>query len=336
MKTDDTPLVSVLMPVYNGEKYLKEAIDSILNQTYTNFEFIIINDGSTDKSEEIILSYTDTRINYISNSANIKLIKTLNVGLNAATGKYICRMDADDVSMPNRLEVQVDFMENHPEYVMTGSYVHTIDDMGERQTTIEYYTKDEDLRFALLQYCPFIHPSVIICNDILKKNNYHYLEDYLHAEDYHLWTILAEEGKVANIPLFLLDYRVHNQQISSMHEEFQIKQMKRIQEAHLRRLFPKYSLDILSLIFNKDVLSLITKSDIYLSLIIIKELYANHFDSAMGRFLVKRWKNLIQVQKAYSIKAIFAIVFSSITWKSSWKFKELIVLFFKLRLFNFK
>ena len=333
MKLVDSPLVSVLMPVYNGEKYLKEAIESILNQTYTNFEFIIINDGSTDCSEEIILSYTDTRINYISNSANIKLIKTLNVGLNAATGKYICRMDADDISVQNRIEVQVDFMENHPEYVLAGTYVNTINELGQLQKTIEYYTQDEDLRFAMIHYCPFIHPSVILRNDILKKTNYHYLEDYIHAEDYHLWTILTNEGKVANIPLYLLNYRVHPEQISSVHEEFQNKQMKLIQEDYLKRLFPFYSLDILSFIFNKDVSSVSIKCDNYLPLTVIKELYAIHFDSAMGRFLLKRWKNLIQGQKAYSIKAIFEIVFSTITWKSSWKFKELLVLLFRIRLF---
>lgn len=335
MKLVDLPLVSVLMPVYNGEKYLKEAIESILNQTYTNFEFIIINDGSTDKSEEIILSYTDTRINYISNSANIKLIKTLNVGLNAATGKYICRMDADDISLQNRIELQVDFMENHPKYVLAGTYVNTINELGQLQKTIEYYTQDEDLRFAMIHYCPFIHPSVILRSDILKKTNFHYLEDYIHAEDYHLWTILANEGKVANIPLYLLNYRVHPEQISSVNEQFQLLQMKRIQEAYLRWLFPSYSLDVLLVIFNKDIASVPIKTDKYLAITHIKDLYAIHFDSALGRFLVKRWKHLIQGQKAYSIKAIFEIVFSTITWKSSWKFKEILVLFFKLRLFNF-
>lgn len=324
------------MPVYNGEKYLKEAIDSILNQTYTNFEFIIINDGSTDCSEEIILSYTDTRINYISNSANIKLIKTLNVGLNAATGKYICRMDADDISVQNRIEVQVDFMENHPEYVLAGTYVNTINELGQLQKTIEYYTQDEDLRFAMIHYCPFIHPSVILRSDRIKKNNYHYLEEYIHAEDYHLWTILANEGKVANIPLYLLNYRVHPEQISSVHEQFQRQQMKHIQEAYLKWLFPSYSLDILSFIFNKDNCTVSIKYDNYLPFTVIKELYAIHFDSAMGRFLVKRWKHLIQRKKKYSIQFMHEIFFTKITWKSSWKFKELIVLFFKMRLFNFK
>ena len=107
------PLVSVLMAVYNGEKYLLEAIESILNQTYTNFEFLIINDGSTDSTEEIILSYSDQRIRYIKNEQNLKLIASLNKGLDLAKGKYIARMDADDISLPDRLEKQVNFLERN-------------------------------------------------------------------------------------------------------------------------------------------------------------------------------------------------------------------------------
>lgn len=335
MKPADTPLVSIIMPVYNGDRYLKEAIDSIVKQSFTDFEFIIINDGSTDKSEEIISSYDDIRIVYIKNPENYKLIKTLNIGFSIAKGNYICRMDADDVSMPDRLEVQVDFMENHPEYVMAGSYVNKIDELGQRKNTIEYYTKDEDLRFAMIYYCPFIHPSMILRNDILKKNNHQFREEYIHAEDYHLWTILAEKGKVANIPLYLLEYRVHSQQISALHSEFQNKQMKLIQQEYLKRLFPSYSSEIISFIFNKDISSLGIKYNNYFLVNVIKELFHAHSNSAMGRYLVKRWKHLIQSQKKYSIKFTCEIFFSKITWHSTWTFKELIVLFFRVRFFNF-
>ena len=107
-------LISIILPAYNAEKYLKEAIDSILAQTYTNFELIVINDGSTDKTEEIILSYQDSRIRYIKNEKNLKLIRTLNKGIGLAKGKYIARMDADDISLPHRLKEEVEFMEAHP------------------------------------------------------------------------------------------------------------------------------------------------------------------------------------------------------------------------------
>ena len=105
-------LISVILPAYNAEEYIYAAIDSILQQTYTNFELIVINDASTDHTEEIILSFSDKRIRYIKNEQNLKLIKTLNKGIALANGKYIARMDADDISMPNRFQIEYEFMEN--------------------------------------------------------------------------------------------------------------------------------------------------------------------------------------------------------------------------------
>ena len=138
------PLVTVLMPVYNGEKYLKEAIESILNQTFKDFEFLIINDGSTDNSVKIIQSFNDLRIRLIHNESNIGLIKTLNKGLKLSNGKYIARMDCDDVSLPKRLSVQINFMEKHPEIGVCGSWVKII---GLEQKFINKYPqKHEEAR----------------------------------------------------------------------------------------------------------------------------------------------------------------------------------------------
>jgi glycosyltransferase involved in cell wall biosynthesis len=131
------PLVTVLMPVYNGEEFLHEAIESILKQTYLNFELLIINDGSTDSSENIILSYPDTRIRYIKNESNIKLIATLNNGFALAQGKYIVRMDADDYSVKERLQKQVAFMEANPEVTLAGSWFETIGDEPSRVVKYE-------------------------------------------------------------------------------------------------------------------------------------------------------------------------------------------------------
>ncbi|MFN5442865.1 MAG: glycosyltransferase family 2 protein, partial [Crocinitomicaceae bacterium] len=159
------PDVSVVMPVYNGEQYLKEAIESILSQTYVNFEFIIINDGSEDNSEEIILSYNDPRIVYIKNLENLKLIKTLNIGFSKAKGKYIARMDADDISLPRRLEKQVDYLERNPDIGVLGTGVFL---KGEKEISkLLYHTDDKSLRFALAFYCPFIHPSVVLRKAVL-------------------------------------------------------------------------------------------------------------------------------------------------------------------------
>ena len=111
---NNLPLITVLMPVYNGEKYLQQAIESILKQTFTDFEFLIINDGSTDNSENIILSYDDSRIRYIKNEENLRLIRTLNKGIELAKGKYIARMDCDDISLPYRFEKQLKEFQNNP------------------------------------------------------------------------------------------------------------------------------------------------------------------------------------------------------------------------------
>ena len=121
---ESSPIVTVLMPVYNAEKYLAEAINSILNQTFTNYELLIINDGSTDKSEEIILKYSDKRIRYIKNDKNIRLVATLNKGIELAKGKYIARMDADDISVPTRLEKQITLLENNEDIGVCGSFLY--------------------------------------------------------------------------------------------------------------------------------------------------------------------------------------------------------------------
>ena len=124
------PEITVLMPVYNGEKYLRPAIESILNQTFSDFEFLIINDGSTDNSESIILSYKDERIRYVKNENNLKLIKTLNKGIDLARGKYIARMDADDISLPTRLEREIEYMESHPECGLVSVFPYVMSESG--------------------------------------------------------------------------------------------------------------------------------------------------------------------------------------------------------------
>ena len=120
------PKITVLMPVYNGEKYLRESVDSILNQTFTDFELLIINDGSTDSSMEILNSYSDSRIRIVTNEVNLRLIKTLNKGIDLATGEYIARMDCDDIADPKRLEIQLQYMEKHPDVAVCGTGVKAV------------------------------------------------------------------------------------------------------------------------------------------------------------------------------------------------------------------
>ena len=160
--------VTIILPVYNAAQHLNEAIDCILHQSYSFFELLLINDGSTDGSEEIIQSYTDSRIRYIKNPKNIGLIDTLNLGFSLAEGKYIARMDADDICSLNRLEKQVEFLnENHSVGLVGSDY----ESFGTINKSIHYPSSYEELKFSALFYNPFCHPSMMIRKEIIVKNN---------------------------------------------------------------------------------------------------------------------------------------------------------------------
>jgi glycosyltransferase involved in cell wall biosynthesis len=194
--------VSVLMPVYNAQAYLREAMDSILAQTYRNFEFVIINDGSIDATKDIILSYSDPRIAYYENEENLKLVETLNKGFGLCKGEYIIRMDADDISFLNRIEKQVKFMEAHPEIGISGTAVHSF---GFTEGNFYYESADQMIRYKLLHECHLSHPAVILRTSILKA---HQLKmTILHGEDYDFFLRIAEHCQMANLPEVLIHYR---------------------------------------------------------------------------------------------------------------------------------
>lgn len=217
MKSSETP-ITILLPVYNGEKYLREAIESILNQTFIDFEFLIINDGSTDTSEEIILSFDDSRIRYIKNEQNLKLIATLNKGLEIANGKYIARMDADDISLPNRLEKQLQFMEENPEVGICGTYLRNI---GKASNEVRFETIDEEIRYRLLFSTYLRHPTVMMRKSTIDDHQLLYEKEYIHVEDHQLWLRFAQVSKLAILPAILLNYRVHDSNISKVFQEKQ-------------------------------------------------------------------------------------------------------------------
>ena len=204
------PTISVVMPAYNGEKYLREAIDSILDQTYKNFEFIILNDGSTDNTEEIILSYDDPRIVYVRNEENLQIVKTLNKGIDLAKGKYIARMDADDIAYKDRLKTQVKFMDTNLEVAVCGCLMDSTDN----SQLIYKFPFGEIANFHLLYGPPVAHPTVMIRRSILTLNNLFYDETIKYAEDYDLWSRIAKVAKIDNIPRVLVSYRTHSNQIS--------------------------------------------------------------------------------------------------------------------------
>lgn len=204
------PKVTVLMPVYNGEKYLKEAIDSILNQTFSDFEFLIINDGSTDNTVGIINSYNDSRIRLVHNDKNLGLITTLNKGFDLARGEYIARMDCDDVSLPDRLSKQVVFMEAHPGIGVCGTWFEFMD-CGQ---VIKWPEQHDAIKAQLFYNTALGHPTVMMRTDVIKRYEFYYDSLYEHSEDYELWIRLSEVTQLSNIPEILLKYRIHPDQIS--------------------------------------------------------------------------------------------------------------------------
>ncbi len=252
-----TPVISVLMPVYNGEKYLNEAIDSILNQTYTDFEFIILNDGSTDRTEEIILSYDDPRIVYVKNKENLQIVKTLNKGIALAKGKYIARMDADDISLPERFKKQVGFMEEHPHIDICGSAIRFLDE----SYTVWYPPQShEAIKIELLFGSALAHPTIMATTEFFKKNPYNIF--YNKAEDYALWMETIDNYQFYNFQEVLLFYRVHENQSSTLTETAQWEVSCRVKEAYISKL--SFCLDAQNL---KILYDFLCEKDIQLDLL---------------------------------------------------------------------
>lgn len=207
------PKVTVLMSVYNGDTFLKEAVESIIEQTFGDFEFLVIDDGSSDSSVEIIRSYGDRRIRLISNEKNIGLAASLNSGIRMASGEYIVRMDSDDISLPDRLQRQVDFMETHREIAVCGSYMETI---GEQIQVVKKPINSKLIKCFLLAGSPFSHPTVLLRTSLIQRYDLYYNEDYSAAQDYDLWARILQIAPGWNIDEVLLHYRLHNRQLSIM------------------------------------------------------------------------------------------------------------------------
>jgi glycosyltransferase involved in cell wall biosynthesis len=204
------PTISVIMPVYNTGSYLHDSINSILQQTFTDFEFIIINDGSTDNSEEIILSYTDARIRYLKNEKNEGLVYSLNRGIDAARGIFIARMDGDDISELTRLEMQHYYMKQHVRISVLSSFVNLIDNKGNHtgfwKDDKENYTVKAIRTFLPVNNC-VAHPTVMIRTELLKE--YRYNRNQPLSEDYDLWLrIVSDGGIIDKLPIGLLQHRI--------------------------------------------------------------------------------------------------------------------------------
>ena len=213
-----TPKVSVVMSVYNGEKYLREAVDSILNQTFRDFEFIIIDDGSTDSTPEILRSYEDPRIVLLRNEQNIGLTKSLNRELAVAQGEYIARMDADDVSLPERLEKQANFLEGHPQVALVGTAFAGIDERGQVRWEWQEALTDLEIKWQLLIENAFGHSTTMFRRDAAAAVG-NYPEERVVCQDYALWSLMARRFSLANLPEILVYRRDDGSGVSYERQE---------------------------------------------------------------------------------------------------------------------
>ena len=214
-------LVSVVMSNYNTPvHYLKLSIDSVLTQIYPNFEFIIIDDGSTDNSLELIKSYDDPRIRLICNESNLGLTKSLNLGIKLSKGEFIARMDSDDICYPERFEEQVAYLRANEDVIVCGSWVDVIDENGHKKQKHGYCDVIPDMesyRICLLfgNNPTIMHPSTMINHRLLSDYHIAYHEEYRYAQDYRLWISCAKHASCTIIPKHLIQYRRHNKAISA-------------------------------------------------------------------------------------------------------------------------
>ncbi len=208
------PLVSVVMSVFNGERFLADAVESILDQSFRDFEFIVIDDGSTDHSGSILDSYQkgDPRVR-VHHQENSGLIYSLNHGCGLARGKYIARMDADDIAVTDRLMWQADFMETHGEVAVLGGAVEFIDEAGRMLESMRYPVEDHEIKSALFHHSAIAHPAVCIRKEALASVG-GYRTAFVDAEDYDLWLRMAEGSQFANLEWVVIKYRVHSDQVS--------------------------------------------------------------------------------------------------------------------------
>ena len=227
--------ISVVMPVYNSSLYLHESIESVLNQTFEDFEFIIVDDGSTDNSLDIVKKYQDKRINL--QTLEHDYIVSLNHGMRLAKGKYIVRMDSDDKMLPDRLQKQFDFMEANPEIAVSGCWFQTF---GQETNIYQLETTHDAIVCSLLSGNPMCHPSIIMRTDVLsflfyEKGKDIYDRAFVYAEDYKLWYDIIRAGYIfANVPEVLLLYRCSDKQISRKECDSSFKSALKVRMAYLK------------------------------------------------------------------------------------------------------
>ena len=235
-----SPLISVVMSVFNDQNFLDEAIQSILNQTLGDFEFIIFDDCSTDGSTNILRSYAekDDRIQLHINTVNVGLTKNLNMAISKAKGEFIARMDADDVSMPQRFERQVSFLRQSEKLMLCGSWTINIDENGREISVSQGPQDDAVLKWLGIFRPPFAHPTAMFRANTFLDSEVRYNEKYRTAQDFELWSRLAKIGDIEQLPEYLVKYRTDSNNVSSNRKIEQNRNAAKICGSNLTYYFP--------------------------------------------------------------------------------------------------
>lgn len=230
------PLVTILMPCFNGSPFLRDTLKSLLKQTFKDYELLIINDCSTDDSLETIRSFTDPRIRVHTNSVNMGQTKSLNVGLHIARGKYIVVNDADDYSLPKRIEAQLDFITEHPEYPVVGCSAYIMDREGKIRRTFLRPTDQREIKIQLLSETPMTHGAVMMDRGfILSQGGYN--EDFRICQDFELWSSIIRKGhRIANLPDILVTIRHYMDSFSFRERDTQTLDNAKIIKANIKTL----------------------------------------------------------------------------------------------------
>ena len=232
------PLVSVLMPVYNTAPYLSEAMDSMLHQTFKDYELIVLDDCSPDNAEEILDAYDDSRIVRYKGENNVGLSNVLNVGIEMARGKYIARMDSDDISLPNRLQIQVDYLEAHSEIDLVSVGMRLF---GAKESVWIRERNPEKVKIEALFHSPVLHASSMWRKDSFERHGLRFRQEMVPAEDYDLWTRAMLKGlKLVNLPEVLYEYRIHEAQATVQTDKTAAKS-REVQMAYLHESLPSLS-----------------------------------------------------------------------------------------------
>ena len=304
-----SPKISVLMSVYNGEPFLCKAIESVLNQTFGDFEFIIFDDKSLDASASIVRNYGDDRILFIENEENVGLTKNLCTGMAMAKGEYIARMDADDVCLPQRLERQVQFLDEHPEISVLGSAVYFFDNTGKEILGLQP-TEHEEIKCELLYQFTMLHPSVMMRRGDCARHGLNYNPHFVYSQDFDLWVRSVRKLRFANLREPLIKMREHEMKLSrkvsptqrGFSDEIRKRQLDELEVAYTDEELEAFH-NVGSGIFGKDVRDITNYESVLLKIFernkdkcifdqsLLQKVGASHF-----RHLC--WADLVQGRKS--------------------------------------